>query len=146
MTLEFKIEKLSTGNYATWRTVLMSQHMGRDLWDFVVESKNNSDEDKIKNEQANTLMYASMESTQISETGVCRSAHDLWIKIRENHEGALSNLRSSALAEFLSMKIKKNESIIAFAGRYENTLGKLESTGHAVDDKTKLWVFAHTLP
>lgn len=87
-----------------------------------------------------------MEPRQISATGVCNSAYELRKKIQENHEGASSNLRSSALAEFLSLKMHKNESIIQFAGRFENQLGKLESTNHLVDEQTKLWVFANSLP
>lgn len=144
--IENRVDKLSTNNYSTWKTVIMSQLMGRDLWDYVVESKNDSDEEVVKNEQAKTLMYISMEAAQIAATGVCESAHQLWTKIKENHEGAIANLRSSSLAEFLGIKIRKNESIINYAGRFENALGKLESTGHIVDEKTRLWVFSNSLP
>lgn len=77
---------------------------------------------------------------------MCVSAYDLWNKIQENHEGALSNLRSTSWAEFLGLKYRKNESLVSYAGRYENTLGKLESTGHEIDDETKLWVFSNSLP
>lgn len=88
----------------------------------------------------------SMESPQIAATGVCATAYDLRIKIKENHEGATTNLRSSALAEFLGIRYQKNESLVSFSGRFENTLGKLESTGHVTDEKTKLWVFSNSLP
>lgn len=119
-SIESKVDKLSTHNYPVWKTVIMSQLMSKDLWDYVVESKNDTDEEKIHNEQAETLMYISMEPQQIAATGVCNSAHDLWIKIKENHEGSISNLRSISLAEFLGIKYTKNESIINYAGRYEN--------------------------
>lgn len=126
--IEGKIDKLTAANYSTWKTVIKSQLMGKDLWDYVVQPKNETDEERLKNEQAKTVMYVAMEANRIAATGVCQSAFDLWAKIRENHEGALTNLRSSSLAEFLNIKYRKNESIISFAGRYENSLGKLEST------------------
>lgn len=144
--VEYRLEKLSARNYSTWKTVIKSQLISKDLWDYVVEELNDKDEHKIKNELAKHLMYVSMEPTQIAATGVCISAHDLWMKIRENHEGAEDNLRSSSLAEFLGLKYSKNENLISYAGRYEIALGKLESTGHRVDSKTKLWVFSNSLP
>ena len=104
------------------------------------------DGDKISNEQAKTIMYVSMEPQQIAASGVCDTAHELWLKLKENHEGALTNLRSSSLAEFLALKYKRGESIINFSGRFENSLGRLESTGHKVDEKTKLWVYSNSLP
>lgn len=91
-------------------------------------------------------MYVSMEPQQISATGVCDSAHDLWMNIKENHEGAEANLRSVSLAEFLSFRYRKTESLVSYAGRFELTLGKFESTDHKVDEKTKLWVFSNSLP
>ena len=144
--IEYKLEKLSARNYTTWKTVIKSQLMAKDLWQYVVESKNNSDDERINNEMAKHLMYVSMDAQQISATGVCESAYDLWRKIKENHEGAESNLRSISLAEFLGLKFHKNETLVSYAGRYELALGKLQSTGHHVDEKTKLWVFSNTLP
>lgn len=145
-TIEFKIEKLSNNNYTTWSMVVQSQLKGKDLWDFVTESKVNSPEEIIKNEQAKTLIYSSMETNQIAATGVCRTAYDLWVKIKENHLGAETNSRSSSLAEFLSLEYKKNDNLISFAGRFEATLGRLQTTGHRIDEQTKIWVYSHTLP
>lgn len=145
-SFEMKIEKLSASNYQTWKTVMISHLKGKNLWDYVLEIKLETDEDLVLNEQAKSIIYTAMDSNQIAATGVCNTAYHLWIKIKENHEGALSNLRSVSLAEFLSIKYKKNESIMSFAGRYENALGKLESTNHTVDEKTKLWVFSNSLP
>lgn len=145
-SIEHRVDKLTSDNYSTWRTIVKSQLMSKELWDYVIQTKHSTDEDKLKNEQAKTIMYIAMEASQIAATGVCTTAYELWTKIRENHEGSISNLRSTSLAEFLSTRYRKNESIVTFAGRYENSLGKLESTGHTVDEKTKLWVFSNSLP
>lgn len=91
-------------------------------------------------------MYVSMDASQIAATGVCDSAYELWKKIKENHEGAEENLQSSALADFLSLKYRRNENLVSYAGRYELALGKLSSTGHKMDEKTKLWVFSNSSP
>lgn len=145
--VEYKADKLSTNNYTTWKTIIKSQLMGKDLWQYVNQLKNSDDEDKIKNEQAKSIIYLSMEPQEISATGTCETAHQLWAKIKENHEGALSNLRSTAMAEFLSIKIQHNETLIAYAGRFENLLGKLEmATAQPVDEKMKLWAFSNSLP
>lgn len=144
--VEYKLEKLSTQNYSTWQTVLKSQLISKNLWEYVVASKNNTEEEEVKNELAKHLMYVSMDASQIAATGVCDSAYDLWKKIKENHEGAEENLQSSALADFPSLRYRKNENLVSYSGRYELTLGKLNSTGHKVDEKTKLWVFSNSLP
>lgn len=144
--VEYKTEKLSATNYNTWKTIVTSQLKGQDLWDYVMTSKMEGAPEKIGNEKAKTLIYLSMEAQQIASTGVCESAYDLWKKISENHEGAQTNLRSSSLSEFLGIKYRKNESIIQYAGRYETTLGKVESTNYKVDETTKLWAFSNSLP
>lgn len=143
---EFKFEKLSASNYSTWKTVIKSHLIGKELWDYIESVKNESDEDAIHNEKAKAIIYLAMETPQIAATGVCETAHDLWVKIKENHEGALSNLRSTSLAEFLGIKYRKGESLISYAGRYENILGRLESTGQKVDETTKMWAFSNSLP
>lgn len=142
--LEAKIEKLNEYNYTVWKKIMNAQLKGKDLWDYCLRIKQEDDEDLVKNEQAKKLMYVSMDAQQIASTGVCETAFHLWQKIKENHEGALSNLQSSSLAEFLSFRYKKNESIVSYAGRYETALGKLLSTNHVVDEKTKLWVFSNS--
>lgn len=86
--VEYKADKLSAKNYATWKTVIKSHFMSKDLWEYVVEQKNNTDEQQIANEKARHLMYIAMEPQQIASTGVCETARDLWYKIKENHEGA----------------------------------------------------------
>ena len=126
--------------------MIQSQLIGKCLWDYVERAKLESDDDIVGNESAKHLIYISMEPSQIAATGVCNTAHDLWMKIRENHEGAEANLQSTSLAEFLGFKYRKNESLISYAGSLELTLGKLEATNYAVDERTKLWVFSNSLP
>lgn len=89
-----------------------------------------------------------MEPQQIAETDKCESSYDLWAKIRENHEGAESNLSSQALADFLSFRYRKNESVNSF----EIALSMLSLTT-GIDrksepnfEKTNLWVLSNTLP
>lgn len=45
--VEYKAERLSARNYQTWKTVITSQLMSKDLREVVVESKNNTDELKM---------------------------------------------------------------------------------------------------
>lgn len=117
-SVEYKAEKLTKNNYSVWRTVMTSALMGKDLWSVVIEESDGTDELKLKNEQAKHLMYISIEPQQIAATGVCKSAHSLWLKIKENHEGAEANLKSIALSEFMSIKYQKNESIVSYSGRF----------------------------
>lgn len=163
-SIEQRVDKLSTNNYSIWKIVMMSHLKGKDLWDYVISPKIDKEvvtvakegatiEDTkvedvwlVKSEQAKTIMYCSMDAQQIAATGICESAYDLWRKIKENHEGAISTLKSTALAGFLSLKYMKNESIVNYSGRFENALGKLEAADHTVDEKTKLWVFSNSLP
>lgn len=144
--VEYRAEKLSARNYSTWKIVLESQLKAKDLWGVVSTGKKEKDETEndflINNENAKHLMYIAMEPQQIAATGTCSLARNLWLKIKENHEGAEANLRSTALAEFLGLKHRKSESIVSFAGRFELALAKLENTGHQVDEKTKIWVFS----
>lgn len=144
---EFKLEKLSAKNYSTWKTVMSSLLKGKGLWPYVeaiTDLKNNSI--MQKNEEAKHLMYAAMEPSQITATGSCDSAKELWEKIQENHEGAESDFRISALSDFLGFKYQKNETPVQYSGRYENALGRLEASGKPVDEATKIWVFRNSLP
>jgi hypothetical protein len=50
-----------------------------------------------------------------------------------------------AYTEFLKLKYNKNEPISDFAGRFETALGRLESSGHVVDNDLKKHVFSRTL-
>lgn len=143
-SVNYRLDKLQNQNYSTWRTIIKAQLMSKDLWQCVVSEKNENDEDKIRNEEAKHLIYISMEASEIEAT--CETANDLWNKIKENHEGAESNLQSTALAEFLSLKYQKDESMITFAGRFEIALGRLNSTDYKIDEKIKVWAFSHSLP
>lgn len=141
-----KIEKLSARNYATWKIMMCSLLTSKGL-SIVCDKKTEVTEDNVqKHEEAKFLMYSSMDAQQVMATGSCESASDLWQKIKENHEGAEQDLRNNLLAEFLGFKHKKDESIVQYCGRYEQLLGRLESTGHKIDEGTKLWVFRNTLP
>jgi hypothetical protein len=125
---------------------MQSALKGKDLYEFIIAEKMVSPEEKVKNEQAKTLMYSAMTASQIASTGVCESARDLWVKIKENHEGASSSQRSVAFTQFLKLRYHKNESINDFAGRFETALGRLEATGFEVDNDLKKHVFSDTLP
>lgn len=106
-SINYELDKLTSENYATLKTVVKSHLMSKDLWEYVREQKNETDTDKIKNEEAKHLLYVSMEAHEIAASGVCETAHDLWVKIRENHEGAEEHLQSIALSELLSIKYMK---------------------------------------
>lgn len=123
--VNYRLDKLSASNNATWKTVIKTHLMSKDLWEYIIQMKNENDEQKIKNEEAKHILYVSMEPQQIAATGICETAHELWRKIKENHEGAEANHQSIALAEFLGIKYLKNENLISFAGRFELALGKL---------------------
>lgn len=144
--VELKIEKLSTNNYTVWRTIMESALKGKDLWDYVLATKDDTDENKVKNSAAKTLMYCAMTSQQILATGQCLTARDLWLKIKSNHEGAETTQKSIAYTEFLKLRYMKNESISDFCGRYEIALGKIEATQHTVDEDIKKYVVSNTLP
>lgn len=135
--MEFKIEKLSRDNYATWRTIMTSALKGKNLYDYILATKTAKPEERVSDEQAKTMMYVAMTTSQIAAIGVCASARDLWIKIKENHEGAASTQRSVAYTELLKLKYNKNEAIGDFAGRFETALGRLEATGQTVDEELK---------
>lgn len=145
-SLDPKIDRLTSKNYNTWKTIVTASLKGKDLWDYVITSKMADRKEEIKNEQAKSIIYGAMEPHQVAATGVCISANELWTKIQENHEGTVGNLKMASLQEFYNIAYRKNESITSFAGRYETLLGRLESTGHKVDNHTKIWVFTHTLP
>lgn len=71
-------------------------------------------------------MYTTMEPKQITMSGACENAHELWKKIQENHEGAEIDLRINALSDFLGFKFRKGETIVEYAGRYEILLGSVK--------------------
>lgn len=141
-----KIERLSAKNYSTWKIMMSSLLTAKGLHTFCDKATEVTEENIQQHEEAKFLMYSSMDAHQIMATGVCASAGELWAKVKENHEGAETDLRNNLLAEFLGFKYRKDESIVQYCGRYEMLLGRLESTGHSIDEGTKLWVFRNTLP
>lgn len=145
--IETKIEKLNARNYTTWQIVMTSLLKSKGLWQFcVAKIENINEETMTKNEEAKHLIYAAMDTGQISSTGSCDTAYDLWVKVKENHEGAEVDLKNNALADFLGFKYGKGETIVQYCGRFEMALSRLLSTGHMVDESTKIWVFRNTLP
>jgi hypothetical protein len=66
-----------------WRTIMEATLKGKDLYEYILNIKMDTPDEQVKNEQAKTVMYCTMNSQQIAATGVCRSARDLWLKIRE---------------------------------------------------------------
>ena len=145
--MEVKLEKLSASNYSNWKLVVSSLLKYKGLFGYVVAKvEPQEEEDMKKNEEAKHIMYASMEPAQITATGICETAYDLWQKIKENNEGAESSLKNNALAEFLGFKHIRGENIVTYCGRYELALGRLLAAGSTVEEDTKLWVFRNTLP
>lgn len=119
----------------------------RGLWDFCVdENADIKTENVQKIEETKHLLYTSMDPDQINATGSCVTAHDLWVKIKENNEGAEIDMRNNALSDFLSIHFHKSESIVQFCGRFEQLLSRLTATGYVVDDKLKLYAFRNSLP
>lgn len=141
-----KFEKLSARNYTTWKILMSSLSKSKGLDKYIGTQIKVDEDTKSRHEEAKFLMYSAMESQQIMATGSCDSAGDLWAKIKENNEGAEKDLRNNLLAEFLGFKYRKDETIIQYCGRFEILLGRLLTTGHKVDDSTKMWVFRNTLP
>ena len=145
--VEFKMERLSAKNYSNWKIVMTSLLRSKKLFEYVDEPRKEikTDEEDVKDEETKHLLYVSMDPSQISYTGTCQTAYDLWRKIKENNEGAEESLRNNALADFLGFRYNRGESIVGYCGRFELALGRLESTGHVVAEATKLWVFRNSL-
>lgn len=45
-----------------------------------------------------------------------------------------------------ALRFMKGESIVSFAGRFENLVGRLQAVSHTVDGTTQMWVFTNSLP
>lgn len=140
--VELKMEKLTPSNYTSWKTCLKNFLISRDLWDIAMKKTEGA---KV-NAEVKAIIYSTMTSAQITDAGTCNTANELWLKIRENYEGAEQDLKNTALSEFLGIRYKKGENIINFCGRYENLLGRLLSTGFIVEESTKIWAFKNSLP
>ena len=147
MSLDSKIEKLNHTNYPTWALVMTSLLKSKGLWKYISTDINIVEEAQMmSDEEAKTLMYAAMDPSQIIATGSSATARELWSKVRQNHQGAESDLRNNALAQFLGFKYIKGESILQYCGRYEIALGSLLNIKGSVDESTKIWVFRNSLP
>lgn len=145
--VEVRVEKLTAKNFSTWKLVMTSLLKSRGLWEFCAAKIESTDEDKMKNnELAKHCMYSAMDINQIVATGTCATAHDLWTKIVENHEGSDDALKANAMAEFLGFKYRKGEPIVQYCGRFELALGKVETAGKTIEEPTKFWVFRNSLP
>lgn len=144
---ETRIERLTENNYSTWKIVTTALLKSKGVYKYcVTKSESDFDEDDmILDETAKTWIYSSMTAAQIAATGECETAFELWNKVKENYEGAESDARSLALSRVLGFPSKKNESIIAYCGRFEQALGALSASGYKMDDKTKMWAFSKNL-
>jgi len=153
-TTLLKMDKLSIQNYTTWSIVMQSALKSKKLWEFCVakteskqgESDEEAEKKMVKNEEAKTLIYLTMEPKQIIASGNCETAYDLWKKIKENYEGAEADMSNKALTEFLSIQYDKGEDFCNYCGRFELLLGKLETSGYQVPEAMKLFVFGKNLP
>lgn len=52
---DYKIEKLSSNNYNTWKVVVQAQLKGKDLWEYIVQPKVEEDADRVENEKAKAI-------------------------------------------------------------------------------------------
>jgi len=148
--IEYKTEsiRLTSKNYTNWKIVMTSLLKSKGLWEYVEDDEKPlaREEDIKKAEEAKHLLYISMEPSQITHTGICETAHELWTKIKENNGGAEISRRNNALADFLGFKHHRGETIINYCGRFELALGRLEATGYITSEDTELWVFRNSLP
>lgn len=148
---ELKFIKLNSNNYEPWSITLTSLLKSKGLWKFIERQVDTTaiEEDDVEYEQmeeAKMYIYASMEEKQIREAGKCSTPKELWDRVRVNSEGAEKSQKSQALAEFLGLKHRKNETIIEYSSRFESLRNKLEEADHRIDRDTQLWVYRNSLP
>lgn len=118
-----KVEEFIRNNYDT-RSLTM-------------ESISKSSDVLAKIEEAKALLYVAMDREEIQKSGYCEIFQDLWIKIKENHEGADVDQRAIAQSEFLSRKYRKGEQISAYFGRFGLALARAQASGVCIDEATK---------
>lgn len=141
-----KVIQLSPTNYSNWRVVVKNLLTAKNLWKYCETSIPDS---ASKNAEAKAIIYASMEPGQLTATGTCETAHELWLKIKENHEGGEKVSHAVALSNLLGIKFRPSETLLEFMGRYEVALGRAQSyydKDKDLDEDTKIWAFKNTLP
>ena len=137
--------KLSATNYTVWKFSMQASLVAKDLWNLCLK-KDASEGARVKNAEAKSLIWNSMEDSQKARVGNCETAHDLWVKIQDIYEGSKSTLQTRCLQEFLNVKIGPQESLQDFCTRFETLANKLNSTGYVMDEKAKIWAFKNSLP
>lgn len=145
-----RIEKLTSNNYDTWSIIIESVLKSKKLWTMMfqepINDKAPSDDDIAKDEEAKSIIYSSMSREEIQKSGISESAGDLWLKIKENHEGADVDQRNLALSDFMLFSYRKGEHLTSYCGRFELALSKAESTGVVMDESMKFHIFRNNLP
>lgn len=85
--IESKAEKLNSTNYYSWHQTIKANLIANGLYDFCVTFKDYEakDFDHKKDNQAKYIILSSMKPEEVNKTGLCRTAFDLYHKIKENH-------------------------------------------------------------
>jgi len=146
MAQKVAVEKLDGTNYLEWKMVMVSHLKAQDLFKFCVRPQNRvSETDRQKDDQAKWIILSSLERSEIRKTGICETARDLWLKLQENYLGVEDDLKEGATNLFLSFSSNSKENLLELCGRYEEILGRLDSTGVEIPDGQKITILQRAL-
>lgn len=145
-----KVEKLNSSNYDTWSIVMECILKSRKLWTLMFQEAEDdkvmTEDEDAKDEEAKAIIYSSMSREEIQKSGHSDTAAQLWLKIKENHEGLDVDQRNIALGEFMQFSYHRGEQIVAYCGRFELALARATTTGVQLDESLKFHVFRNSLP
>ena len=107
-----------------------------DLWSVV--EKPATETERAKNFKALFILRAGLDPIELGKTGCCTSANELWVKLQENYEGTKSTVTGTVSSEWSTIRMKPDEDLMTFCGRFEQLLSKLESINYKVPPDQKL--------
>lgn len=145
--LDTRAEKLNSSNWYFWKQTIVLELRVRGLWNIVqaplplvVRDNQKSEDDK-----ARLVILQMLERSEFDRVSSATSAHELFTKLQENHEGAATLRKDRAAQEFHNFKRKENESLIDLIGRFSQILSRLLSTSYKVEDSAKFHIFIQAL-
>lgn len=145
-----KVQTLNSSNFVEWKIKVTSLLKSRDLFKFCEKNEDlatvEEEDYELFNEAAKSLIYSFIDGRTTQAVGVCEHAYQLWDKVLAYYEGSKEDNTGLALAKFMELRIKDDEPIVDFLGRYDICQSNLAMAGLTVDISILIYVLTRSLP
>jgi hypothetical protein len=132
------IERFDGQDYAIWAIHMKNILRERKLLKYINTRTDISNYDEDEDAQALAEIQFTLANSQMRHTIHCETTHDAWEKLKAKHQQSSKSNRIFLKNQFLSLRMKTDETINDFVSRVDNLADQLTALSvEKVDDEDK---------